>query len=68
MVQLDPGNGSARAAVHRLKPVVRERQEKMKDEMIGARVCYDCTVQQISMQLLCRSNSCPLQNACARLL
>ena len=57
VVELDPSNGLARAAVHRLKPIVRERQEKMKDEMIGALICYNCPVSQISQQLLCQSDS-----------
>ena len=35
LVTLDPSNGSNRAAVRRLKPIVEERREKMKEEMIG---------------------------------
>lgn len=35
LVTLDGGNQSNRAAVHRLKPIVEERREKMKEEMMG---------------------------------
>ena len=35
LVTLDPSNGNNRAAVRRLKPIVEERREKMKEEMIG---------------------------------
>ena len=33
--ELDPGNVSAGKAVQRLTPIVNERREKMKDEMLG---------------------------------
>ena len=33
--ELDPGNASAGKAVQRLTPIVNERREKMKDEMLG---------------------------------
>ena len=33
--ELDPGNVSAGTAVQRLTPIVNERREKMKDEMLG---------------------------------
>ena len=36
--ELDPGNASAGKAVQRLTPIVNERREKMKDEMLGE--CY----------------------------
>lgn len=35
-LELDPGNTVAVAKTARLEPVVAERREKMKDEMIGA--------------------------------
>lgn len=35
-LELDPGNTVSVAKVARLEPVVAERREKMKDEMIGA--------------------------------
>lgn len=35
LVELDPKNASSQAAVRRLKPIVEERREKMKNEMIG---------------------------------
>lgn len=34
-LELDPGNTVAVAKTGRLEPVVAERREKMKDEMIG---------------------------------
>lgn len=33
--QVDPGNPLATKAVARLEPVVNERREKLKDEMLG---------------------------------
>lgn len=36
-LELEPGNGAAAAAVKRLTPVVEERREKLKQEMMGAR-------------------------------
>ncbi|CAK0786989.1 hypothetical protein CVIRNUC_010205 [Coccomyxa viridis] len=33
--ELDPGNASAGKALQRLTPIVNERREKMKDEMLG---------------------------------
>lgn len=35
VLTLDEGNASSRAAVDRLKPIVEERREKMKEEMLG---------------------------------
>ncbi|KAK9805260.1 hypothetical protein WJX72_009420 [[Myrmecia] bisecta] len=35
IVELDPGNAGAVATVRRLTPIVEERREKMKEEMIG---------------------------------
>jgi hypothetical protein len=39
-LELDPGNTVSVAKVARLEPVVAERREKMKDEMIGAAACF----------------------------
>lgn len=36
VVELDPGNAAAVAKAAKLEPVVLERREKMKEEMIGA--------------------------------
>lgn len=36
MVELDPDNRDAKAKAAKLVPVVQERREKMKEEMIGA--------------------------------
>lgn len=38
LVTLDSSNLSTKAAMRRLKPIVEERREKMKDEMIGAHI------------------------------
>jgi tetratricopeptide (TPR) repeat protein len=35
VLTLDEGNASSRAAARRLKPIVEERREKMKEEMLG---------------------------------
>lgn len=35
LVSLDSSNLASKAAVRRLKPIVEERREKMKEEMIG---------------------------------
>jgi hypothetical protein len=35
LLSLDGSNTSSKAAARRLKPIVEERREKMKDEMIG---------------------------------
>ena len=35
VVEMDSGNAAAVAKVAKLKPIVDERREKMKDEMIG---------------------------------
>ena len=37
-MELDAGNGAAAAKAAKLEPVVTQRREKMKEEMIGA--CY----------------------------
>ena len=39
-LELDPGNTVSMAKTARLEPVVAERREKMKDEMIGAAACF----------------------------
>ena len=33
--ELDPGNSLAASTVQRLTPIVNERREKMKEEMLG---------------------------------
>jgi hypothetical protein len=35
VLELDPSNRPAAAAAARLQPIVAERQEKLKDEMLG---------------------------------
>lgn len=35
LVELDPGNSRARANIAKWEPIVKERQEKMKEEMMG---------------------------------
>lgn len=37
VLELEPGNAVADGMVKRLTPVVNERREKLKDEMMGAR-------------------------------
>lgn len=37
VLELEPGNSIADKAVKRLLPVVEERREKLKEEMVGAR-------------------------------
>jgi hypothetical protein len=43
VLELEPGNSWAAAVVQELQPVVQQRQEKMKEEMIGllTTVCAD---------------------------
>lgn len=38
VLELDPGNAAAAAKEAKLQPVVEERREKMKEEMIGAQL------------------------------
>ena len=47
--ELDPGNASASKNVLRLTPIVNERREKMKNEMLG--VCAS-TIQLIAVGIL----------------
>lgn len=35
MLELEPNNIEAKEALHRLPPLIQERNEKMKDEMMG---------------------------------
>lgn len=35
VVELDPGNALATKTVQRLTPIVEEKREKMKEEMLG---------------------------------
>lgn len=35
-MELEPSNRDAQAAVRRLRPIVEEQREKMKEEMMGA--------------------------------
>ena len=44
--ELNPGDVVATKSIARLQPIVAERQEKMKDEMLGE-VCY---VQLLAVQ------------------
>ena len=41
VVELDPGNTAMAAKVRRLEPIVADRREKMKEEMMGA-CCARC--------------------------
>ena len=36
VLELDPGDAAMQKTVKRLEPIVEERREKMKDEMMGA--------------------------------
>ena len=38
MLELDPADAGMQKAVKRLEPIVEERREKMKDEMMGAQL------------------------------
>ena len=49
--ELDPGNASAGKTVQRLTPIVNERREKMKDEMLGKH-CSFC------LRLVCAEHCC----------
>ena len=40
--ELDPDNALATTTVQRLTPVVNERRERMKDEMLGAQPQSSC--------------------------
>jgi hypothetical protein len=35
ILELDPGNGDALSASHRLPPLISDRNEKLKEEMLG---------------------------------
>ena len=35
LVELNPGNAQAKANIRKWEPIVAERQEKMKEEMMG---------------------------------
>ena len=41
VLELNPEDPIAKKAIARLQPIVAERQEKMKDEMLGA--VHSCT-------------------------
>ena len=51
--ELDPGNASAGKAVQRLTPIVNERREKMKDEMLGE--CYSFCLRSVCAEHCCVS-------------
>jgi len=57
VLELDPGNAAMSGKVRRLEPIVAERREKMKDEMMGAcciSVVVACEAHAVHLlELLC---------------
>ncbi len=60
--ELDPDNASAAKSVLRLTPIVNERREKMKDEMLGALspICSNQALEMLMSSQLSAQSSVPL--------